>query len=154
METRMTFTSLKDILDFAVAREEEAAAFYADLGRSTNEPALKMLLADLEKEEKKHKALLLGLPRKKAESLAAKPVTDLRITDYLLAEPPGPEMSFQDLLILGAKKEQKAVDLYTALRDRVRDAEHKKLFEFLIMQEKSHKLKLETEYERHVIPED
>lgn len=150
----MNFTSLKEILDFAVKREEESAALYARLKGGTTSPALKKLLADLEKDEKHHKKLLLGLSGKKTGALVIKPVTDLKITDYTVAEPPGQDMNFQDLLILGAKKEQKSVDLYVELRDRVSGQDQKKLFEFLVMQEKSHKLKLETEYEKHVIPED
>jgi len=37
---------------------------------------------------------------------------------------------------------------------KVKNKELKRLFEFLIQQEKSHKLKLEEEYEKHVLEED
>jgi rubrerythrin len=63
-------------------------------------------------------------------------------------------MDFQDLLIFAAKKEQKAMELYSDLADKSKKKEQKKLFDFLAMQEKSHKLKLETEYEKHVLWED
>ena len=85
------------------------------------------------------------------KSLEIKEVEDLKISDYLVEEPPSPDMNFQDLLILAAKKEQKAVDLYSDLERKVSKKELKKLFEFLIQQEKSHKLKLEEEYEKHVL---
>lgn len=150
----MDFAGLKDVLDFAVSREEESAALYARLLALTEDPALKMLLADLEKDEQNHKKLLLGFSRKAPGAFAAKPVTDLKLTDYVVAEPPGPGMTFQDLLILGAKKEQKSIDLYTSLRDRVSEPESRSLFDFLVMQERSHKLKLESEYEKRIMPED
>jgi len=43
------------------------------------------------------------------------------------------------------------VDLYSDLERKVSKKELKKLFEFLTQQEKSHKLKLEEEYEKHVL---
>jgi rubrerythrin len=150
----MHFSGLRDIIDFAVEREEESACFYAQLREQTDSPSLKKLLEDMEKEEKHHKKLLQGLSKQKIDALTVKPVTDLKISDYLVPEPPNPEMSFQDLLILAARKEQKSADLYAHLRDRVSGEEPKKLFEFLIMQEKTHKLKLESEYEKRVLTED
>jgi rubrerythrin len=63
-------------------------------------------------------------------------------------------MTFQDLLIFAAKKEQEAVDLYSNLEENAEDDELKKLFQFLAQQEKAHKLKLEKEYEEHVLEED
>jgi rubrerythrin len=63
-------------------------------------------------------------------------------------------MNFQDLLIFAAKKEKKAADLYIDLAKRSLSKEQKALFEFLAKQEKSHKLRLELEYEKHVLWED
>ena len=150
----MNFMSLKDVLDFAVRREEEAAAAYARMRDMVREASLKELMTDLQNEENKHKELLLGLAGLKPESLPVKSVVDMKISDYLAAESPRPDMTLQDLFILAAQREQKAVDLYTDLRRRVTDAEHLALFDFLIAQEKSHKLKLESEYEKHVLAED
>jgi len=150
----MRFGSIQEVFDFAVKREEEAARAYADLQTRTTSQSLKILLAELENDEKQHKKLILGLTGVRPSSLAIKAIPDLKISDYLVAEPPHADMSFQDLLILAAKKEQKAVDLYTELRGLVADAEQKKLFEFLMTQEMSHKLRLETEYDKHVMTED
>jgi len=150
----MTFGSLRDILDFAVKREEEAAAAYGRMRDMVREASLKELMTELQNEEMKHKELLLGLGGVKPESLKIKPVVDMMISDYLVADPPNPDMTFQDLLILAAQKEQKAVDLYTELRRRVTEVEHIRLFDFLISQEKNHKLKLESEYETRVLGEN
>ena len=98
--------------------------------------------------------MLLDLSRADVASLRIPKVADLKISDYLVAEPLQADMSFQDLLIFAAKKEQKAVELYTVLMDLVSSPEQKKLFEFLAMQEKVHKLKLESEYEKRVLQED
>lgn len=58
------------------------------------------------------------------------------------------------LLIFAARKEHKAAQLYSALALRSTKDGQRKLFEFLAGQEKTHKLRLESEYERHVLGED
>jgi len=143
--------TFEDFIEFAIKREEEAIKAYGDIAGIAKAPGLKKLLLDLQEEERNHKKLLQDITEEKIESLEIKEVTDMKISDYLIEEPPSADMNFQDLLILAAKKEQKAVDLYSDLARKVSKKELKKLFEFLIQQEKSHKLKLEEEYEKHVL---
>ena len=150
----MKFGSIKDVLDFAIRREEEAAANYGRLCRIATDPAAKKLLADLRDEEKKHKKILQGVSNVGTRVLSAKDVKDLMISDYLIEEPLTPEMNFQDLLIFAAKKEKKAADLYSDLARKSLTEEQKALFEYLAKQEKAHKLRLELEYEKHVLWED
>jgi len=150
----MKFGSIKDVLDFAIRREEEAAANYGRLCRIATDPAAKKLLADLRDEEKKHKKILQGVSNVGTRVLSAKDVKDLMISDYLIEEPLTPEMNFQDLLIFAAKKEKKAADLYSDLARKSLTKEQKALFEYLAKQEKAHKLRLELEYEKHVLWED
>jgi rubrerythrin len=94
------------------------------------------------------------LTKVKVEAAASKNVKDLMISDYLVEEPLTPDMNFQDLLIFAAKKEKKAADLYSDLAKSSKTKGQKALFEFLAKQEKAHKLRLELEYERHVLWED
>jgi len=54
----------------------------------------------------------------------------------------------------GAGLKKLLQELYSDLAQRSEGKEQRKLFSFLEMQEKSHKLKLETEYEKHVLSED
>lgn len=143
--------SFKEVIGFAIKREEEAIKAYKKYAAMAKTPGLKKLLTELQEEEKNHKKLLQDTTREKIKSLEVKDVTDLKISDYLLEEPASAEMSFQDLLILAAKKEQKAVKLYSDLKRKVKKEGLKKLFEFLVQQEKSHKLRLEEEYEKHVL---
>ena len=150
----MKRNSFKDVVKFAIGREEEAIRVYGDLSKKTQLPGLKKLLLELRGEEKKHKELLKNIDVAKIKALEIKNIPDLKISDYLTAEPSGEGMTFQDLLILAAKKEQEAVRLYSNMAESVEDPEMKKLFEFLIQQEKSHKLKLEKEYDEHVLEQD
>jgi len=146
--------TFEGIVKFAIEREEDAIQAYGSMIEIAETPGLKELLAELQNEERNHKKLLQELSEEKVESLSVEDVIDLKISDYLVEEPPSAEMNFQDLLILAAKKEQKAVDLYSSLAEKAKEDEIKKLFEFLVMQEKSHKLKLEKEYETHVLEDD
>jgi rubrerythrin len=150
----MKFGSFKAVMDFAIQREEEAAKNYGRLCQIAADEAAKKLLADLQQEEKRHKKILQGLTKTKVRASATKDVKDLMISDYLVEEPLTPEMNFQDLLIFAAKKEKKAVELYADLARKSLTKEQKALFEFLAKQEKAHKLRLELEYEKHVLWED
>ncbi len=150
----MKFSSFAEVVQFAVKREEEAARNYGKLLKMAKEQASRKLLDDLRQDEKNHKKILLGLTKVRVDATADKDVRDLKISDYLVAEPLTPEMNFQDLLVFAAKKEKKAVDLYTSLAKKAKTKDQKRLFEFLVKQEKSHKLRLELEYERHVLWED
>ena len=143
--------TFEDIIEFAIKREEEAVKAYGDMADIAKTPGLKKLLLDLQEEEKNHKKLLQEVTKEKIESLEIEDVTDLKISDYLIEESPSADVNFQDVLILAAKKEQKAVELYSNLERKVKKKELKKLFEFLIQQEKSHKLRLEEEYEKHIL---
>ncbi len=150
METK----TFGQVIEFAILREEDAIKVYGDMVEMAETPGLKTLLAELQNEERNHKKLLQDLTEEKVESLKVKDVIDLRISDYLVEEPPSADMNFQDLLILAAKKEQMAVELYSSLAEKAEQEELRKLFEFLVMQEKSHKLKLEKEYETRVLDEN
>lgn len=154
MVNESQLSDFKSVIAFAVAREEEAAAAYAEMMASAVTPGLKEFFRELRDEEKEHKRLLEGLDSMGAGSLAASAVEDLGITDGLRANPPRPDMSYQDALIFAARKEEKAVRLYTGLAAGAARVEDRKLFEFLASQEKLHKLKLESEYDKRILAED
>jgi rubrerythrin len=147
----MDLSNFKEIIEFAIEREQDAIDAYGSMSEKAKMPGLKEMLLDLQQEEMKHKDLLQEITEKKIESLEIHDVIDLKISDYLVEEPPSAEMTFQDLLIFAAKKEQSAVAMYSALAEKSKSEELKKLFEFLVEQEKNHKLKLESEYEKHVL---
>ena len=149
----MDNSNFEDIIQFAIQREEDACRAYGEMSEISETPGLKELLLELQAEEKKHKELLQGITSKDIGNLETNKVIDLKISDFLTEEPPTPDMTFQDLLIFAAKKEQQAVELYTSMKAAVNSAELKKMFDFFIEQEKEHKLKLETEYEKHVLEE-
>ena len=149
----MDNSNFEDIIQFAIQREEDAYQSYGEMSRIAETPGLKDLLLELQAEEKKHKELLQGITSEVIGKLETHKVIDLKISDFLTEEPPTPDMNFQDLLIFAAKKEQQAVELYSSMKAAVNSDELKKMFDFFVEQEKEHKLKLETEYEKHVLDE-
>lgn len=149
----MEFKQFEDIIKFAIAREEEAIQAYGEMSENTPNPGLKKLLLELQGEEKKHKKMLEEISPERIATLKLVDIVDLKISDYMVEEPLNAEMTFQDLLLYAAKKEQKAVELYSRLAKKTDNPELVKMFEFMVEQEKSHKLKLEKEYEDHILEE-
>jgi len=62
-------------------------------------------------------------------------------------------MDLQDAWRMAIRREEEARDLYAELAEMVQDDELKKLFSFLIEQEKHHKQLLEVEFEKHFMQE-
>ena len=148
------FQSIAEIIAFAVDREIDAAETYGRMADIAKTPGLRELLIVLRQEEEGHRRLLEELTAERIAGLAPSFVPDLRVSDYLVEETPGGDMSLQDLLIFAAKKEHKSVELYTALARGAAASGQARLFEFLAGQERAHKLKLEAEYEKHILQEN
>jgi rubrerythrin len=148
------FRSTDDILRFAIAGEQEAAQGYVDLAAQARSESARAFLLELWGEELQHARLLEGLDSTALPAAGTSGVKDLLISDYVVDEPLGDDPSFQDLLIFAARKEAKAAALYAALAAQAASDEQKKLFEFLVGQEKTHKLRLEQEYEKYILPEN
>jgi|Deesub1362B_J571_1020462.scaffolds.fasta_scaffold00002_28 rubrerythrin len=150
----MNFNDFESVIKFALEREKEAIRFYGQLLEKANFPGIKELLQELQAEEGKHKELLEELLQKTLPPTDIPEVEDMKISDYVIDKSLDEDMSFQDILIFAAKKEQKTIDLYRELAQRVSSPELKKLFDFLVSQEKTHKLRLESEYEKHVLEDN
>lgn len=148
------FQSVADIVAFAIEREIEAARGYGRMAAMARTPGLREFLGSLKAEEETHRRLLEGLTEESIRGLAPAFVPDLRIVDYLVEERPDADMSLQDLLILAAQKEKKAIDLYEHLARMAEASGQQRVFQFLAGQERAHKLKIEAEYEKHVLQEN
>ena len=148
------FHSVADVIAFAIGREIEAAETYERMAGLATTPGLRELLQSLRDEERSHRRLLEGLTPEQMGRFEPSFVPDLKIVDPLAAETFAPDMTFQDLLILAARKEKDAVELYESLARAGAAAGLEQTFLFLAGQEKGHKLKLEAEYEKRVLQEN
>ena len=148
------FSSVDEILDFAISEEEKAAAFYTDLASRLDRPWMKKIFEDFAKEEQGHKAKLEGVKKGGGAGLPAGKVLDLKIGEYLVDAEPSPDMEYQDALILAMKKEKAAFRMYTELADVAEDAALKGLLQGLAQEEAKHKLRFEMEYDEQVLKEN
>jgi rubrerythrin len=147
-------TTIDEILDFAIEREQEAADFYNELAGSMATPAMQGAFRQFAKEEMGHKAKLQGVKAGKKLAGAAKAVQDLKIGDYLVDVAPTPDMDYQKALIIAMKREKASYRLYMDLSARVPEGEVNKVLVELANEEARHKLRFETEYDEHFLTEN
>ncbi len=148
-------TSTDAILDFAIRQEEQAQAFYEDLATKVPNPAMKTALQEFAEEERGHKEKLLQVKGDGTLAKSAGPrVQDLKLADYIVAEEPSPDITYQDALILAMKKEKAAYRLYMTLASMTDYAELKSLLLWLANEEAKHKLRFEVEYDQYILKEN
>ena len=144
------WNSVDEILDYAIDREIEAYNFYISLADKSSSSAIKKLFTAFAGEEDGHRKKLESAKAGKMLSLSKSEITNLKITDYLIDIEESDDMSYQDALILAAKKEKAAFMLYTDLSEAVEDGEMKTFFEILAQEEAKHKLRFEIEYDNSI----
>jgi len=148
------WNSVDEVLDFAIAREEEAAQFYTGLAAKADKDWMKKLFEEFSREEMGHKAKLQGIKEGKLLVPVAKKVVDLKIADYLVDVDPQGELDYQQTLIVAMKKEKAAFKLYTDLAAQADSEELKQTFLALAQEEAKHKLRFELEYDEHILQEN
>ena len=141
------FESDKEILEFAVARENEAYNFYMALADRVLEPHIRKLLEILANEELEHKAALELEITKTGRTVSTELKTPRPANEYILTDNPAPlDMDYKDVLLLGIEKEDSAFRIYVSLIPRVYDESSREVLLSLAQEEVKHKLRFETEY--------
>ena len=148
------FGSVEEILDFAIEREEEAVKFYTDLAEKVDKKWMSQVFSDFAREEQGHKKKLIAVKEGKRLLSAQEKIQDLKIGDYLVDVAPGPDISYQEALIIAMKKEKAAFKLYNDLASTTDHQEIKSLFFALAQEEAKHKLRFEIEYDDNVLQWD
>ncbi|MEW6671081.1 MAG: ferritin family protein [Thermodesulfobacteriota bacterium] len=150
----MEFQSIKDILDFAISKEKEAAAFYTDAAKEESMSGAKDMLKEFAQEERKHQTLLEEFKKKGFASGISeykfKWITDIKRSNYVVDMAYRKGMAYNELLMLAMKREEKALALYNEMLAKADTAEGKKLFKILCQEEAKHKLSLETMYDDYM----
>jgi rubrerythrin len=142
------------ILDFAVAKEEEAAAFYRSLAKRTEWPWMIQTFEQFAREEDGHKAKILGIKQGKLSIPTKEKIADLKIGDYLVDVEPSGKLDYQEALIVAMKREKASFKLYMNLADATDNAALRDLFLVLAQEEARHKLRFELEYDEHILKEN
>ena len=141
------WSSMDQVLDFAIREEEAAAEFYTQLAEQTERPAMRQALKGFAQEEMRHKQRLLAVKGGQASATAPQPVADLKLSDYLVDMLPSPFMSYRELLVVAMNKEKAAFKLYNDLAASASDDQVRATFMALAQEEARHKLHFEIEYD-------
>ena len=153
-ENTMNKEQFKEIIIFAVEREIEAERFYMDTAGKAKWPHIKELLLEMAKEEEKHAKFLLGIKLEELGDSTIQPIPDLKLSDYMVDMEYRPDMDFQSIMVIAMKREESAVKLYEDLGSTCTDPNVCKLFNMMAEEERKHKLRLEKEYEEHVLQDN
>ena len=150
----MALDTVDKILDFAIEKEEDAAAFYTDLAGKMDRPYMKDVFLGFAREEKGHKAKLMAIKEGKLMMPAERQIVDLKIGDNLVDIDLKVEMSYQEALIVAMKAEKAAYKLYNDLASATDDANLKETLLSLAQEEAKHKLRFEVEYDDVILTEN
>jgi rubrerythrin len=146
-------STVDQILAFAIAREEEAVAFYERLAQKTAQPHMQQTFRDFAAEERLHREKLAAIRAKgQFPALDRSAVADLKIADHTVVEPQG-ELDYPRALLLAMKREKAAFRLYDRLAALAPPA-LADVFRGLAREEARHKLKFEIEYDENVLIEN
>ena len=148
------FSSIGEILDFAIEREIESEKFYRRLASEADNQIMRDAFDKFAIEELRHKMKLESIKRQGKIELDEKKVKDLGIADYVVDMQPQPEMSYSDILIVAMKREKAAYRLYLDLAATALSEELTNTFLLLAQEEAKHKLRFEIEYDDVVLKDN
>lgn len=145
----MNFESIEDILQFAIEKEEEAAAFYTDVSAQEPFSGAKETFLEFAREEQKHAALLRDFEgsQEKIKEYKLQWIPDIKRSDYMVEMIYEKGMHYADILRLAMKREEKALALYNQLQSKTDKDEYIRLFKMLAQEEAKHKQFLEGMYD-------
>jgi rubrerythrin len=143
---------MRKALDFAIAKEKEAEAFYKEWAQKVKDPAVQGLFAELAGIEHGHMEILSNITPEEMTSSRVSDAQDLHLADLLVDVVASPKLTLQEAMILAMKREEGAAKLYSRLAEM--NGEAKSLFEALGKEEGRHKAKLEAEYDDNVLIEN
>ena len=146
--------NLQNIIDFAIAKEQEAVDFYDSLAVKVKSKAISEELLKIKAMEEQHRDRLQALEVGELMQTLAPQVTDLKIADYIVEAEPGEDMNWQDLLTIAMHREMAAMQLYSTLARKVTDAATIQLFERLASEEASHKAMFEKIWDEDIMKEN
>jgi len=152
----MEFTSIDNIVQFAIDKEIEAAEFYEEAAQNIKLVGAKNVLNDYAREERKHEQILKDLQSNKDRIKVYKfeKIQNIKRSDYLVEMEYRPDMDYVDLMRLAMKREEKANKLYDSLSESTDDPEYAQFFKVLAQEELKHKNSLETLYDDYMKQHD
>ena len=144
--------NLQQALDYAIAKEQEAEAFYKDWAAKAENPGVVALFAELAATEHGHAEMLSRVNPDELVASSTDAPRDLKLSEFIVEVEASEGMSLQEAMVVAMKREASAAALYDELARL--GGETKALFEALAAEERKHKLQLETEYDEQILTEN
>ena len=149
----MAFTTLEEIIKFAVKREETAYRLYKDAADKSTSIAARKMFEEMAAEEAGHQKVFSKIDLATVHQQAAARVPDMHLSEYLTDTPLRPDMTYDEILRYAIKTEESAWKLYTAAAEMTDDAQLKRTLLTFAEVEKGHKKRLEDIYDEKVLTE-
>lgn len=150
----MKFEEIKDIIDFAVKKEQEAVDFYRDLATKVKTKAIADEILKIALMEEGHRERLRKMDISRYAQNTARAAMNLKIADYLADKEPAPEMTWQELIQIAMRRELLALRLYGDLAKLTADPQTKHIFENLAVEEGLHKLFFEKIWDEEILTDN
>ena len=137
----------KEILEFAIFRENEAHNFFLALASRVKDPQMRKVFEDLAEEELDHKEKLELEIIKTGKSISTEKKPPRPTSEYIISDDPSPlDMDYTDALLLGMEKEEASFRTYVNLIPTVQNEQLREMLLALAEEEVKHKLRFENEY--------
>ncbi len=149
----MSFVSLKEVIDYAVEREDDAYRLYKRAAELTESPAARKMFEELAQEEATHKDVFMKVDPDKIEEVNVCKIPEATIGKYLKEVYFHPQMTYQEILTYALKTEESAYQLYKAAAGMTEDPKLQKTLLTFAEVELGHRRKIEALYEERVLTE-
>jgi rubrerythrin len=140
-ENNSTFNEYEHLLqlvDFAISREQEAAAFYHELAAKVQNESITSELRRMAAMEEEHKTRFEKLNIAESASSLPPEIENLKIDNYRVAVKPDVSMSSSDVLQLALQRETASMKLYSDMANLLPDSLLKRLLLNLVKEESLH----------------
>jgi rubrerythrin len=146
---------LRELIETAIQREEEAHAFYMQIVQKVSDAAVKETIEWIAGEEKKHKKFLEDY---RDGRYGDKPLRSPEVVYYKIAEhEEEPEvsgdMSSAEVFLVAAHREQRSNRFYSELADQHAEGDAKDILRRMAREELRHKEKMEYLYANTAFPQ-
>ncbi len=150
----MSEPNFEQVIDFAIQREKEAVQFYLELEHIARFAPQKELITEIRGMEEGHVKILEKLKNHSLETIRSHSAPKFVPSTYLVEPTPAKDMTYQDILIIGIKREDRSHALYEEMQDQTDNSDILSTFQMLAGEEAKHKRFFEDLYDKHVQPDN
>jgi rubrerythrin len=147
----MEFQTIRELLQFAITKEQASQRFYTDMARQVKDIAAQKIFETISKQEEQHEEALKLEVLKQGYTLAEGPQAaesaEFEWQEELDLDRESVSMSYTDALMMAIQKERAAFQLYTQLISMTQEPQMRKMLLGLAEEEMRHVIQFEREYD-------